>query len=116
MDQMTEIRLNGARMSDREAAHEYIKNKLQLPDYYGRNLDALWDLLSTDLSPQKITIIRPEMIIQNLGTYGEALLDTFREAAEENEFLNVEIELNTNEKGDKMAKNDNGVDNCLKGE
>ncbi len=109
---MMEIRLNGARMADKEAAHEYIKKKLLLPDYYGKNLDALWDMLSADTSPKRITIRRAEAIIENLGTYGEALLDTFREAAQENEFLDVDIEL----KGDTRAKCDIRVDNYPKGE
>ena len=114
---MIEIKLNGSKMKDKETAHEYLKRKLSLPDYYGKNLDALWDLLSTDTSPKKIIIKNPEMIIINLGTYGGSLLDTFREAADENEFLDVDIEseadhLNTGE----TSKSDNWVDNFSKGE
>lgn len=26
--------------------HKYLKEQLEFPDYYGMNLDALWDLLS----------------------------------------------------------------------
>ncbi len=89
---MIEIQLNGSKMVDKETAHVYLKRKLSLPDYYGNNLDALWDLLSTDASPKKITIKKPEMIIVNLGKYGESLINTFREAAEENECLEVIIE------------------------
>ena len=47
---MKEIELNGAKMVDKETTHEYLKEKLSLPDYYGANLDALWDCLSTELS------------------------------------------------------------------
>ncbi|MDY9921020.1 MAG: barstar family protein [Synergistota bacterium] len=114
---MIEIKLNGSKMKDRETAHLYIKRKLSLPDYYGMNLDALWDLLSTDTSQKKITIKNPEMIIINLGTYGGSLLDTFREAADENQCLDVDIELkedNLNE--DRTTKLDIRVDNYPKGE
>jgi len=39
------VELDGRLMHDRLSAHEYLKVQLALPDYYGRNLDALYDLL-----------------------------------------------------------------------
>ena len=88
---MKEICLDGAKMPDKAAAHAYLKRKLDLPDYYGNNLDALWDCLSTDVSPKKIIIARPEMIARNLGSYGESLIKLFLEAAEERDNILVEI-------------------------
>lgn len=97
---MKEIRLNGAVMVNKAAAHAYLKRKLALPRYYGNNLDALWDCLSTDFSPKVITIRHPEAIIKNLGAYGEALIELFREAAAANDFIQVDIENeNTGETG-----------------
>lgn len=93
---MKEIRLNGAKMLDKAATHAYLKRKLALPDYYGENLDALWDCLSTDVSPKKITLDKPALIIENLGDYGESLLTLFREIAAENGCIEVNI---INEKG-----------------
>lgn len=76
------IRLDGAAMTDRAAAHRELKTKLSFPDYYGGNLDALWDML---------TGISAEVVLQNaaamkdsLGHYGEKLLETLSEAAEKN--------------------------------
>jgi ribonuclease inhibitor len=88
---MKEIRLNGAKMVDKAATHAYLKRKLSLPDYYGENLDALWDCLSTDASPKKITVDKPALIIENLGEYGESLLKLFREIAAENGCIEVNI-------------------------
>lgn len=45
-DQRTEIRLDGRDFQTREAAHDKLSELFQFPDYYGRNLDALWDLLT----------------------------------------------------------------------
>ena len=42
---MREVYLEGRLMTDRAAAHAEIKDKLSLPEYYGANLDALWDCL-----------------------------------------------------------------------
>jgi ribonuclease inhibitor len=97
---MRNIRLNGAVMVDKAAAHAYLERKLALPEHYGNNLDALWDCLSTDFSPKIITVRNPEAIIKNLGPYGEALLHLFQEIAAANEYIQVDIENeNTGETG-----------------
>lgn len=89
---MKEVRINGARMKDRGTAHTYLQLKLGLPDYYGRNLDALWDCLSTDFTPRRITIFNSATIIAQLGSYGEALLGVFQEAAAENSYLQLIVD------------------------
>ena len=40
--------LDGNYMSAKDEMHRYLKEKFQLPDYYGRNLDALYDCLSEE--------------------------------------------------------------------
>lgn len=88
---MKEIRLDGSKMLGREETHSYLKRKLDLPDYYGNNLDALWDCLSTDYSPRKITVSNADILIQNMGSYGEALIKVLSDAAEENGCIELEI-------------------------
>jgi ribonuclease inhibitor len=89
---MKEIHLNGSKMTDKATAHNYLKRKLELPDYYGENLDALWDCLTTDFSGKMIIIHKPQTIVDNLGSYGEAMIQIFRRAEEENEFIKVSFE------------------------
>ena len=50
------VKLDTYQMIDREDAHEYLKNKFQFPDYYGRNLDALYDLL-TEMDETEVVIV-----------------------------------------------------------
>ena len=38
--------LDAAQMLTKEEAHEYLKEVFEFPEYYGRNLDALYDFLS----------------------------------------------------------------------
>ena len=43
---MDTIIIDGAAMTTRDAAHSHLALRLGLPDYYGRNLDALYDCLT----------------------------------------------------------------------
>lgn len=82
MIKMKEIILDGNLIETN--SHEYIKNKLNFPDYYGNNLDALFDCLG-DISFQcKITIINS----QNLDS---SLIDTFKDGESENPLLSIEF-------------------------
>lgn len=40
------VELDASRMRERAEAHAYLTQALQLPDYYGKNLDALYDCLT----------------------------------------------------------------------
>ena len=85
------IELDGRAMADRPAAHSHLVERLELPSWYGRNLDALYDVL-TDISRETELILRdPGAVAEQLGRYGEALLDTLREAAESNPYLTVTL-------------------------
>lgn len=75
----------------REQAHRYLKKELGFPDYYGENLDALWDLLTEEGKPMQLLIYHSDLLVQNLGEYGRSLLDTMVEAGEENSSLTVTL-------------------------
>ena len=75
-------------MTDLSEAHQYIARILRLPEYYGENLDALYDCLTEYNEDTMIIIMNSAAILENLGEYGESLLDTFRDASmEEAAFL-----------------------------
>lgn len=89
---MKEVRINGANMIDKATAHAYLKRKLALPDYYGDNLDALWDCLSTDVSEINIIIYNTEILINNLGSYGVSIIRLLQEVTEENKSIQVSFD------------------------
>jgi len=78
------VELDCARMTGRTETHEYLKEKFSFPEYYGKNLDALYDLLTSVGEAMTIVLVNRPAAELNLGGYGSALLATIREAAEDN--------------------------------
>lgn len=76
-----EVLLDGRLMVSREAVHDLLAEKLEFPSYYGRNLDALYDLLGENSGTLKITLIHADAVLECLGSYGRALLKTIADAA-----------------------------------
>ena len=90
------IQLDCARMTGRRETHEYLQQVLDLPEYYGRNLDALYDLLTARAGETEISLLNPRMLRIHLGGYGDALLRTLLDAAESNPVLKIVYEKNEN--------------------
>ena len=86
---MRKIVLEGKYLLDKGTSHEYLKKTLNFPEYYGKNLDALYDCL-TDLGETVIEIKMPEGQIPDDETaYFKKILRVFQMAAKENENLSV---------------------------
>lgn len=79
------IILDAANLTDRAAAHAYLKDALSLPDYYGKNLDALYDCL-TDLGETEIRFVNLDAAG---GSYFSRVLSVFQEAQAENPRLHL---------------------------
>lgn len=86
-----EVILDGRKMTSREALWDYLKEELPLPDYFGRNLDALYDVLTEYRKPLTIKLTNKEQIETYLGGYGESLLEVFADAADENGYLDIQL-------------------------
>ena len=84
--------LDGKAMVDRVTAHTHLAERLELPTYYGRNLDALYDVLTEIGEETEIILTNPAAVAEQMGKYGEALLATLQEAAEENPNLTVTLQ------------------------
>ena len=75
------------KLTDPKAAHAYLKELFNFPDYYGSNLDALYDCL-TELPTCEISLEYP-WALQQLGDYAPKLLSVFTDIAAE--FKRVEL-------------------------
>jgi RNAse (barnase) inhibitor barstar len=56
----------------KEDGHDYLMEVLNLPDYYGKNLDALYDCLCE--MEEEIELINPEDVDKDI-------IDTFKDAS-----------------------------------
>lgn len=74
--------IDGKKMTGYNEAHDELFRALELPEYYGRNLDALWDCM-TEMQGDVVLESSAEML-SHLEAYGFKLLQTMREAAEKN--------------------------------
>lgn len=85
------IELKGSAMTDRASAHDHLQKQLCLPEYYGRNLDALFDLLTERGEETEITVTEWAELEIGLGAYAAALMDTLYDAAAENSMLTIKV-------------------------
>ena len=81
---MRQVIIDGTKIQGKDTVHSYLKEQLNLQAYYGNNLDALWDALTTHDEPLEIEFIHHEQMMVQLGNDGKAVLQVFEEAAEEN--------------------------------
>lgn len=88
---LKEITLELSEFKTRDQAHRYLRQSLNLPDYYGENLDALYDCLGDIGTPTIINVPKALAGAAYLDAYGEKMLRVLRLAAEENPDLKVKL-------------------------
>ena len=83
---MKQVSLDGNVLADAALLHDYLKDRLSFPDYYGKNFDALYDCL-TDLDGVEITIKAP---LED-GAVFQKVVRIFKAAAVANEHIQLNI-------------------------
>lgn len=88
MSRVIELRQSEA---DRyENDHEWLKHELSLPEWYGHNLDALWDCVTGYLQmPLKIRWVADSEHDERYG----AIVEILREASDQNDQISFEFVL-----------------------
>lgn len=84
---MKKVVLDCEKLLRRKEAHLYLAEMLDFPDYYGKNLDALYDCL-TEMGECTI-VLEGEDILRESEDYGAKVLKVFREAAHANPGLEL---------------------------
>jgi len=89
---MKKIILDGSKITSKKILHNMLKTELKLPDYYGENLDALWDVLSEEMEDPLVIIWQDFSVSKKyLGDYAEKVIELFEDA--QNEFEGFSYEL-----------------------
>ncbi|AHD05695.1 barnase inhibitor [Paenibacillus larvae subsp. pulvifaciens] len=88
-----DILLDGRKIGNLGQLHTVLKEALELPDYYGNNLDALWDCLTGYVAmPLTIRWVHFQESEKKLGDHSRLLLQLFRDAEEELEGFQLLLE------------------------
>ena len=82
------VTLDCEKLSSRRPAHAYLQDALGFPEYYGKNLDALFDCL-TGL-PDCTIVLRGRDELARSGGYGARILAVLEDAARANPRLTLE--------------------------
>lgn len=80
---MKKITLDFENISNKEEMHKYLAKKFEFPDYYGGNLDALFECLTDIAEPTAVNIINA------INDYDEQIINVITSAEEENDNLAV---------------------------
>ena len=86
---MKTIILDGNEIISMSDIHNIFAEELDFPEYYGKNLDALYDCLSDMFEEVEIIIENSAELTENLGISFERLCGLLNDVSEENPNISV---------------------------
>ncbi|MCM1179566.1 MAG: barstar family protein [Clostridium sp.] len=78
-------------IKSREELHQYLKDALRLPDYYGNNLDALHDCMGEKKETFCISIYHFAELEKELGEYARRLIQVLTDMESKIELFGKDI-------------------------
>ena len=84
--------INARDFKTKHEAHCALRAALGQENYWGSNLDALHDCLTSIFEPTEIVIKNWSAAVHYLGEYADRLWHVLDDSAEENPFISVAIE------------------------
>lgn len=84
---MKTVILDCEKLLQKEQAHLYLAEAFNLPDYYGKNLDALFDCL-TEMGECNI-VLKEEAALHKTDSYGAKVLNVLEAAVQANPRLKL---------------------------
>ena len=89
---MRDVVLDLTPFEEKISLHGYLKETLNFPFYYGANLDALHDELTSEMDNLHITVCYPAQPCGKMVDYLPRLLRVFQDAQRENYHLEFTYE------------------------
>ena len=84
-----QITIDCKEIHDKAQLHALLADQLHFPDWYGGNLDALFDALTDICEPLEIAVTNFSDLSERLGSYAEAFRRVLLRAAAENSNVTV---------------------------
>lgn len=79
-----DVILDGSSINSVEDFHNLLSDSLDFGPFYGGNLDALWDRLSTDVErPVRIVWLNSSLSKKSLGEYFDKVIQIFEETKQQ---------------------------------
>ena len=97
---MREVTLDLTSFEEKISLHRYLKETLGFPFYYGANLDALYDELTSETNDLSVTVTLPKEPKGAMVGYLPRLCIVFEDVARENYHLKVQF---VTEQDDRLA-------------
>ncbi len=89
---MRYITLDFEGIADREGLHWLLLSEMHLPEYYGANLDALWDCLMEISQATTLELLHVGRLKDTLGSYADKFLIALDQASASNPRLFIRRE------------------------
>ena len=89
---MRKIVLDIEKMRSLPMLHKYLHTALALPEYYGANLDALYDCLTAIAEPTELVVQKKVADEAYLGWYGQQFLQMLEDAKAANDALRITLQ------------------------
>ena len=89
---MKKTLIDCAEITDRRQLHELLAQKLEFPEWYGHNLDALYDCLTELGEHTKLILSGWKTLQEHLGEYAVKFVVVLHQASEENHNFQVDLE------------------------
>ena len=86
---MREITIDCTKIADKAELHKTLAEVLDFPDWYGNNLDAMYDCLTGITDDVCIIIEGFDSLEEKLGTYALSMRKAMLRAADDNEKIRV---------------------------
>ncbi|MBR2765324.1 MAG: barstar family protein [Blautia sp.] len=88
---MKSVVIYGSDFENIKQVHEFLAGELDFPDYYGANLDALYDVLTERDQPVSIEIHMEDIENPDLLQALEKMTDVIADATAENEAIELTV-------------------------
>lgn len=89
---MQEVYINGSEFDTPEEVHEFLADELDFPAYYGKNLSALYDVLTELSEDTRIVMNLSEVEDDSMIEMLERMAEVMTDAADANNYLEISIE------------------------